>query len=280
MLFKADSATYIKGVIIMSINVNMDYSTLFSSLPGASGSSSTSNLYSSLSNLMNDYAEIRNGSYSKLVKAYYAKIDSESSDSTDETEDTDSTSSSSSVTTAAQTASQIASDAKELGDAADKLSSSSSSIYDKKFTTTTNEDGTTSSSYEYDTSKITSAVKSFVKEYNSLINSTSDSMDSTTITRASFLKNITNNYSDALSQIGITVNSSTGKLSVDSDKLSSANMETVKTIFSGNNGYGSQVSTYASLIESASASQTSGSSYTNSGGYSTSGYSSITDLFA
>ncbi len=265
----------------MSINVNMDYSTLFSSLPGTSGSSSTSNLYSSLSNLMNDYAEIRNGSYSKLVKAYYAKIDSESSDSTDEAKDTDSTSTtSSSVTSAAKTASQIASDAKELGDVSDKLSSSSSNIYDKKFTTTTNEDGTTSSSYEYDTSKITSAVKSFVKEYNSLINSTSDSMDSTTITRASFLKNITNNYSDALSQIGITVNSSTGKLSVDSDKLSSANMETVKTVFSGNNGYGSQVSTYASLIESASASQTSGSSYTNSGGYSTSGYSSITDLFA
>ena len=64
----------------MGINVNMDYSTLFGSLPGAN---SSNNIMSGLSGMLSDYSSIRNGSYGKLVSAYYKKIENENSDSTD-----------------------------------------------------------------------------------------------------------------------------------------------------------------------------------------------------
>ncbi|MCR5101333.1 MAG: flagellar filament capping protein FliD [Butyrivibrio sp.] len=257
----------------MGINVNMDYSTLFSSL----NSSSSTDYTSSLSGLLSEYNGIRNGSYSKLVKAYYQKIDNESSDDTSDTEETNSTSALNN--SAQETASKIASSAKELSDSADALKSSGSdSVFKKKFIQTTNADGTTESGYNYDTSAITKAVKNFVSDYNSLVKSSSDSTDSTTITRTSFLKNITNNYSDGLSQIGITVNDN-GTLTLDSDKLSSSNMEAIAALFTGSNGYASQVSTYASLIENSASLSTTGSAYNSTGAYTASGYSSITDLF-
>ncbi|MCR4901898.1 MAG: flagellar filament capping protein FliD [Butyrivibrio sp.] len=246
----------------MGINVNMDYSTLFSSL---SGSSSTDNLYS-LTSSISDYASIRNGSYGKLVKAYYEKIDSESED--DSSSDTSSTSSSSSSTKtdSAKAYTNIVSDADDLQESAAKLNSSgSSSVFGKEYI---KDSETGNMNYDYNTSKITSAVKSFVSDYNSLIKSASKVTDSTVSTRASYMQKVTSNYEDALSQIGITLNDN-GTLSVDSDKLSSSNMEAVKSVFGGSSGYAYQVSSAASLIESGatSAASSAGSSYTANGSY-------------
>ena len=50
-------------------NSNVDFSVLFS---GTSDSSSVGN-----TNMLSDYAAIKNGSYGKLMKAYYAKQDAE-----------------------------------------------------------------------------------------------------------------------------------------------------------------------------------------------------------
>ena len=50
-------------------NSNVDFSALFS---GMSDSSSIGN-----TNMLSDYAAIKNGSYGKLMKAYYAKQDAE-----------------------------------------------------------------------------------------------------------------------------------------------------------------------------------------------------------
>ena len=50
-------------------NSNVDFSALFS---GMSDSSSVGN-----TNMLSDYAAIKNGSYGKLMKAYYAKQDAE-----------------------------------------------------------------------------------------------------------------------------------------------------------------------------------------------------------
>ena len=50
-------------------NSNVDYSAL---LGGTSDSSSVGN-----TNMLSDYAAIKNGSYGKLMKAYYAKQDAE-----------------------------------------------------------------------------------------------------------------------------------------------------------------------------------------------------------
>lgn len=248
----------------MSINVNMDYSTLFSSLSGNS-----SNNLSSLTSSFADYASIRNGSYGKLVKAYYAKIGSDDSDdsSSESTASTSAKSSkSSTVTSESKDYSNVVAKSDNLQDAADKLSSTNSaSVFTKEYVKDS-ESG--KMSYDYNSSKITSAVKDFVKDYNALINSTDKVSDATVTARTGYLKKVTSNYEDALSQIGITTNSN-GTLSVDSDKLKASNMESVKNVFGGSSGYAYQVSSAASLIESgaASAASTSGSSYTSSGSY-------------
>ena len=57
-------------------NTNVDYSYLF----GSTQASSTSGSFS-----LSDYAAIKNGSYGKLLKAYYAKQDAEKASSDRET---------------------------------------------------------------------------------------------------------------------------------------------------------------------------------------------------
>ena len=57
-------------------NSNVDFSALFS---GTSDSSSVGN-----TNMLSDYAAIKNGSYGKLMKAYYAKQDAEKLSGTNE----------------------------------------------------------------------------------------------------------------------------------------------------------------------------------------------------
>lgn len=250
----------------MGININMDYSTLFSSLSG----NSSNNLYS-LTNSFSDYASIRNGSYGKLVKAYYTKVASEEEESDDSTESTskgtDVTKSNPfNDTAAAKTYTNVVSKSDNLQESADKLKGTDASTVFKKEYVKDAESGTMT--YDYNSSKIASAVNSFVKDYNALLSSTDKVSDSTVAARTSYLKKVTSNYEDALSQIGITKGNN-GQLSVDSDKLKASNMEAVKNVFGGSSGYAYQVSSAASLIESgaASAASTSGSSYTPFGTY-------------
>ena len=56
----------------MNINLKTDYSMLFSSLSSNSRSNNTNSISSSFT-FLSDYASIKNGSYGKLLKAYYAK---------------------------------------------------------------------------------------------------------------------------------------------------------------------------------------------------------------
>lgn len=264
--FARTAIDHFKGVNIMGININMDYSTLFSSLSG----NSSNNLYS-LTNSFSDYASIRNGSYGKLVKAYYTKVASEEEESDDSTESTskgtDVTKSNPfNDTAAAKTYTNVVSKSDNLQESADKLKGTDASTVFKKEYVKDAESGTMT--YDYNSSKIASAVNSFVKDYNALLSSTDKVSDSTVAVRTSYLKKVTSNYEDALSQIGITKGNN-GQLSVDSDKLKASNMEAVKNVFGGSSGYAYQVSSAASLIESgaASAASTSGSSYTPFGTY-------------
>ncbi len=263
----------------MGINVNMDYSTLFSSMSASSTSSST-NYLSNLTGMLSDYSSIQNGSYGKLVSAYYKKIDSEktsasSADDTDETENSSSTSKS----TDTKKYSSIAQSAKEVQSDIDKLTDSSSgSIYEKEWQTTENEDGTTSKVLDYNSSKIISAVSSFIKDYNSVLSGASSSTDTTTNTRASYMQKITNSFKNELSSIGITI-SDDGKLSLDKDKMKEAGMESAKNVFGSRSGYGYQISSSASLIESAATHAASNSTtYSSTGSYNTD-ISSILDSF-
>ncbi len=109
-----------------------------------------------------DYATIRNGSYTKLMKAYYKKAASD---------DSSSSSVSPSISTAkdsSKTLANIECAADDLKKASEALrTNGDKSLFTKKQTTDRDKDGKVS--YEYDTDKIYKAVSDFVDSYNKML---------------------------------------------------------------------------------------------------------------
>ncbi len=260
----------------MSINIaaRTDYSALFSSMNSGSSNSSSS-FYNSLA----DYASIKNGSYGKVVSAYYKKVANKNTSSTSSAEETDSTSSASTSTSTATATAKIAKQAQSLeNDIADLQTDS---LYDKKSITTKDESGNSTTSYDYDRSSILSAAKSFVKDYNNLLSDATDSTSSNVSTRASYMNNLTKSYSGKLQNIGISVDSSTGKLSLDEDTFNNSNVSDIQNLLGSKTGFAYSVSSAASLIESAASTAVSSSTstgYTSSGTYNNS-YSSMISAY-
>ncbi|WP_044915336.1 hypothetical protein [Butyrivibrio sp. WCE2006] len=265
----------------MGININMDYSTLFGSLPGGG---SSNNLMSGLSNMLSDYSSIRNGSYGKLVSAYYKKIESEDSDSTEKSErsskDTGWPKTETPKSNAAEKKqySAISSDAKSVASDIEKLAKADSSVYSKSWHNVTDEDGNENKVFDYNSSKVSNAVSNFVKSYNSLMDSSSDVSDVTTSTRADYLSKLTNSYKSELSSIGISVKNN-GKLSLDKEKLNAAGAEAVENVFTQKAGYGYKISQAATSLETAASRAASNSSTYSKSGFMNSDFSSIMDSF-
>jgi hypothetical protein len=253
----------------MSINIQAknDYSYLFSSLSTSSSSSS-----SGLSSFLSDYASIKNGSYGKLMKAYYTEnasdeVKSVASGSTSSTSTASSTSSLSKAETKAYTEVQSTTD--DLKESADTLlATGTKSLFNKKDITTTDENGVESTEKGYDTSAIYSAVSSFVKDYNSVINA-SASVDNTSISnRVTNMENTTSINSKSLKELGITINDDK-TLSIDKDTFMAADMDKAKSLFNGAGSYAYSVSASASMINyNADYALTKADTYTTSGSYS------------
>lgn len=241
----------------ISINVSskQDYSYLFRSMPG----NSTSNL-----NFLSDYASIKNGSYGKLMKAYYAKNGNDNSAFQTTAKKTASKS-----TDSAKTLSKIEGAADDLKESADKLiKTGSKSVFNKKDVTTKDEDGYNKTTKEYDTEAIYQAVSSFVEDYNTLIDKAGDSKSSNIINKTKSLVNVTDANKSLLSKVGITVNKD-NSLSIDKDAFKSSDMNTVKSLFNGSSSYAYRVSAQASMIDFAASKEASKSNtYTGSGSYS------------
>lgn len=227
-----------------------------------SGSASTST--SSLSSLASDYTSIRNGSYYKLLKAYYngnSKIDSVSS--------TSKTNKSSNLSYGSEqkNAITVRDNAKALKEDALKLvEKGSKSLFNK--VDVKKEDGTTERGY--DTDAIYKAVSSFVKDYNSTIESAADSNNNSTLISANSMVNTTKANKELLSDVGITVGSD-NKLTIDEKAFKASDMSDVKSLFNGVGSYAYNVANNASSMYNKSVSQLAqlnGSSYTSSGGYS------------
>ncbi len=249
----------------MDMNVSMknDYSVLFNSL-GTSRKSNQPMGVSDLAGLVSDYNTIKNGSYNKLVKAYYKKMgdDSGSSTSSDKVSADDLWSSdklSSSKQVSAKDYTKISSDAESLKKATGALSEDAKDdVYEAAKT---------------DHSKIESAVKAFADSYNALIDSAGSSRSGIVNSRATSLTSLSISYGKKLGAIGLNIQEN-GKLSVDSDALASANVDTVKSLFSGKNTYADKVDSYASLIESGAASAASNTSTYSANGKSNYDFSS------
>ena len=229
---------------------------LFSSLN--SGSTKTSAMFGT-SDLLgisySDYATIQNGSYTKLMKAYYTKEASGDSSSSSVSATT-STSKDSSKTLA-----NIEGAAEDLKKASETLrTNGDKSLFTKK--QTTDKDGNVS--YEYDTDKIYSAVKKFADAYNDMIDSGDGASLSGVRSAVSGMEGLTSANSSILKSIGISVGSN-GHLSVDEATFKKSDMTVAKSLFQTSGGYGYQISAKASMVRSSVLSQASGGSYTRTG---------------
>lgn len=213
---------------------------LFSSLN--SGSTKTSAMFGT-SDLLginySDYATIKNGSYTKLMKAYYAK--EASGDSSSSSITSTSTSKDSSKTLA-----NIESAADDLKKASEALrTNGDKSLFTKK--QTTDKDGKVS--YEYDTDKIYKAVSEFVDSYNKMLKEGGDSNTNSILRSTKSMVNLTKANSNMLSKVGITIGTD-NKLSIDETAFKKADMNTVKSLFHTTGGFGYQTSVQAGMIES------------------------------
>ena len=132
-------------------NSNVDFSALFS---GTSDISSVGN-----TNMLSDYAAIKNGSYGKLMKAYYAKQDAEKLSGKGDT---------------SQKLTLMKTSADSLKKSADALNDSS--LWEKKKIKKKDEKtGEEIEVEDYDWDKITKAVKSFVEDYNDVVKEAGES---------------------------------------------------------------------------------------------------------
>ena len=189
---------------------------LFSSL---NRNNTTSSLLGGGSDLLginySDYATIRNGSYFKLLSAYYSK-----SDSTDSA-----TKVSPSISTAESTEKSLS-----------KLTATGKdSVFNKVEKTA--EDGT--KTQEYDRDAIYKAVKSYVDDYNSLLDRADDSKTKSILRAANSLKSNARANEKMLEKAGITVDAD-GRLSVDEKSFEKADMDKLKSLFTTHGSYATQ----------------------------------------
>ncbi len=246
----------IKGVMHMKITEKADYSYLFNSLNNNSSNNSIQNLN------LSDYASIKNGSYTKLLKAYYAKEnDADVEKKTDKTNNK--------VSEAEVEYTNISNDASKLREVSDKLiKKGTDSLFNEVDIKVTNEDGTITESKGYDKEKIYNSINDFVNQYNKFIKRASDS-DSTNITRETQnLTKMVSSYGKQLSNIGITINND-NSLKLDEAAFKKSDMNRVKSLFQSNQSFAYLVSTRASLIgTTAESEKNKAKNYTSSGNYS------------
>ena len=175
-----------------------------------------------------DYASIKNGSYGKLMKSYYAmdeKDNAKESKSKNDTDDSDAT------------IRNIKNTAKELKDSASALYSSKS-LFEK------NGNG------EYDMEAIYEKVKAFVDDYNSMIESVGSAETESIANAGANVVNATTSNMKMLAKLGISVSASDFTLSIDKEDFLKANISDVKSMFSGVGSFAYQVGAKASRIYS------------------------------
>ena len=221
----------------MSYNYNI--SSLFSSLNIGSTSNSLN-----LSSLLSDYNSIRSGSYGKLLKAYYNGVDNSAVKSA-----YNSAVKNGNTSTAADSTATI----KELQSTTDDLTASakelyttgSKSVFNKK--PVTDENGQTTQ--QYDTDAIYKSVKSFVEDYNSVLEAADKSADSKVQNSVIGMINYTKMESNMLGKLGITIGSDY-QLSIDEDAFKKSDMSVAKSLFNGTGSYAYTVATKSSMTNS------------------------------
>ena len=189
-------------------------STLFSGFSSSRSSNAASSFIANMD--MTTYSGIRSGSYFKLLKSYYGNNLNSKAQSLV----------SSSVSTSKDSAKTLASIESESED----MVKSAQALY--------------KNSRKDDTDATYKKVSAFVSDYNSLINAADDSETKQISRNLESMKSLTDINSKSLAKVGITVDSKSGKLSVDEDDSTK-----VDALFKGNGSYAYAVASKASMLE-------------------------------
>lgn len=188
---------------------------------------------SSGGSLLGDYASIKNGSYKKLLNAYYKK-----------------TSQNEKATEAEKTEKKNLVLAK---DAAVKMSESASALKDLELT-------------EDNRENIKKSVKNFVDAYNRMVDAGSDVDSAGVLKNTLWMTQVMQKNSAVLDDIGISVGDG-NKLILDEEKLDKAKLTTLSTIFKGVGSIADKMAGRASKIATLAATEavkgTRASDYTN-----------------
>lgn len=159
------------------------------------------------------------------------------------------------------------------GSAAAALKADSSELAsDKLYEKVKDKDGNATDKYDVD--KIFATAKSFVSNYNSMLDAAKSSSNSGVTANVSQIKEKTASNANALKQFGISVDG-TGKMKIDEDTFKKSDMSKVQKFFKD---YGSSIATNASLVDYYMTTKANAASgYTAAGGYNVQGSSRYTD---
>ncbi len=209
----------------MGIKINVqtrnDYSYLFNSMNQKNGLAN--------SNFLSDYSSIKNGSYGKLMKAYYSN-----SNISDELKGMAKNKVAAVSKDDSATLTKVQKGASDLKASVDKLSANGKdSVYESE-----------------DEEAAYKAVSQFVGQYNSLVRTGEGAFSSSINSRTQMMESTTNVSVKNLAKIGITVNMDKS-LSIDKDAFMKASTEDVQKLFSGSNSFGSRVASQADFVAKA-----------------------------
>ncbi len=228
-----------------------DISSMFGGISNAGNSSYT----------LSDYASIKNGSYKKLMKAYYAQEKEES-----EAAGGDSHAKLLSVKSTADS----------LKEAADALQSNK--LWQKKEIVNKDEEtGEESKTFDYDWDDITKAVKSFVDAYNNTLERAGSSDTKDVLMVGSWMAKMTSKNANVLARAGIEIGND-NKMTLNEEKLKN-NAGTAQFIFKGYNSFADKISYKASQMSQGAArsAEKMGAAYNKKGEYTGGISSSIKD---
>ncbi len=230
-----------------------DYmSGLFGSSYNQSQNSSMFNAFS-----FSDYNSIRNGSYGKLLKSYYAQnkanVPSVSANKTAAATKRQEISEAaknkdplrfkksyvSQSTAYSKNSKNVFSDLTSLTKSTSAVQNSD--LYELKTQTTKDANGVETTKPGFDMDGIYNAVKNFAKDYNSLLTDSAENQKNWNFSTAlNSMKKITADNSDALAKVGVSVGID-GSLTVSDEKMKTATAEDFKSVFSGKGSYADQV---------------------------------------
>ncbi len=236
-----------------SINFN-DYTNYANYDTGYDFSALLGGTVNSSGSLLSDYASLKNGSYGKLMKAYYKQQNADKASLSGDTP---------------QKLTLMRSGADALKKSADALNDAS--LWEKKkFKEIDEETGEEIEVEDYDWDNITKKVKSFIDNYNSLVDKMGSSDTKNLLRNAAWMTNITDKAKNLLSKAGITIGRG-NKLELDENALKEADITTLKSLFTGYGSFTDKIAQKAENIskEAANAAvKAKGATYTKNGGYS------------